>query len=477
MTTSILWLRRDLRRHDLPALAAAADDGDSVLPLFVADPALMASAGPVRGHCLLDALEHVRTAYDGALVVRCGDPVEVVARVAREVGADRVHVSGEVHPYGRRRDVRVRAALAAEGRALVATGTPYAVDPGTIRKGDGDPFKVFTPFSKAWRTRLADRGYSPVPDVLPRWVRGVETEPLEAVRALGQGGGEDVDLPPCSEEAALARWAEFLDDGLANYADARDRPDLDGTSQLSMHLKYGTIHPRRLLADLADAAQRTGRAEQEGRAGAADEGVDRFVTELCWREFYADVLHHHPESAWADLRPELARLAYDDPDTDEDVAEVFAAWQEGRTGFPIVDAGMRQLRATGWMHNRMRMVTASFLTKDLHIWWPHGARHFLHWLRDGDVASNNHGWQWVAGTGTDAAPYFRVFNPVTQGKKFDPQGDYVRLWVPELAHLPGAKVHEPWTVADGYAQGYPEPVVDHGEERAEALRRYQVARG
>jgi len=264
-----------------------------------------------------------------------------------------------------------------------------------------------------------------------------------------------VDLPTAGEDAALRQWRAFRDDRLGDYADGRDRPDLRGTSRLSPYLKVGAIHPRTILAELADDRSRAAKV---------------FTDELAWREFYADVLHDDPASAWRDLRPELRTMTYDEQ------PELLQAWQEGRTGFPIVDAGMRQLAETGWMHNRVRMIAASFLCKDLHVWWPRGARHFLDHLVDGDVASNNHGWQWVAGTGTDASPYFRVFNPVTQGKKFDPEGDYVRRWVPELAHLAGRRAHEPWAADDGLAHGYPAPVVDHGEERAEALRRYEEAR-
>ena len=219
------------------------------------------------------------------------------------------------------------------------------------------------------------------------------------------------------------------------------------------------MHPRTLLADLADGRRHLG------------EGAERFATELAWREFYADVLWHHPRSAWHDLRPALAGMDYDDE------GDAVEAWRQGRTGYPVVDAAMRQLLHEGWMHNRMRMVTASFLTKDLHVWWPLGARHFLEHLIDGDIASNNHGWQWVAGTGTDASPYFRVFNPVTQGLRFDPHGDYVRRYVPELAHLEGKAAHEPWKHDDGYAHGYPERIVDHADERREALRRYEAVRG
>ena len=313
---------------------------------------------------------------------------------------------------------------------------------------------MFTPFSKAWRAH----GW-PAPAAYPEGLeptdlgRDADADRLveEALAANGVP-----ELPPAGERAALARWAEFVADDLAGYERGRDRPAEESTSFMSPYLKVGAVHPRTLLADLA------------GRGGAS---VERFVGELAWREFYADVLHHQPRTGWADLRQELAGLRYDDP---EDAIE---AWQQGRTGYPIVDAGMRQLLATGWMHNRVRMITASFLTKDLHVWWPVGARWFLDRLLDGDLASNNHNWQWVAGTGTDAAPYFRVFNPVLQGEKFDPRGEYVRRWVPELAHLPGKAVHQPWDHEDGYAHGYPRRIVDHAEERKEALARYKAARG
>jgi deoxyribodipyrimidine photo-lyase len=220
---------------------------------------------------------------------------------------------------------------------------------------------------------------------------------------------------------------------------------------MSTYLRWGEVHPRTLLADLA-AKNST--------------GATTYRKELAWREFYADVLWHRPDSARADLRPDLRTLRYDDP------GEGFEAWKAGRTGFPIVDAGMRQLAATGFMHNRLRMITASFLVKDLHVWWRHGASWFMERLADGDLASNQHGWQWVAGTGTDPSPFFRVFNPTLQGRKFDPDGSYIRRWVPELADLPADEVHEPSGVA-----GYPAPIVDHKKERAEALSRYEKARG
>lgn len=261
-------------------------------------------------------------------------------------------------------------------------------------------------------------------------------------------------LPEASEDAAHRAWERFREEALANYPANRDRPDLNATSQLSTYLRWGLIHPRTLLADL----------------GPDDEV---FRKELAWREFYAAVLAKWPASARAYFRPELRALPYV---KGTELDERLSAWKDGQTGYPIVDAAMRQLLATGWMHNRLRMIVASFLVKDLHIEWQFGARHFMKNLVDGDLASNQHGWQWAAGTGTDAAPYFRIFNPTTQAKKFDPQGDFVRAWIPELAHLPGSGVHEPWRATDGYAHGYPIQIVDHAEQRMAALEAYQALR-
>lgn len=450
---SILWFRRDLRLADHPALLAARDAGPGgCLPLFVLDPALWAPAGPVRRAYLLRSLQALGAdlaGLRGRLVVRRGDPVGVVPAVARALGATTVHVSADFGPYGRGRDAAVERALAELGVALVRTGSPYAVNPGRVLSRQGTPYGVFTPFSRAW----AEVGWRP-PAARPEHVVWATADlPGDELPAEPDLAG--LALPPAGERAALARWREFLADGLTDYAQRRDRLDLDGTSRLSAHLKWGELHPRTLLADLG---------RQRGR------GAEVFRSELAWREFYADVLHHRPRTARTYLRPEVARLDYEPP------GAAFDAWATGRTGFPVVDAGMRQLRAEGWLHNRARMIVASFLVKDLHIEWQHGARHFLRWLRDGDLASNSHGWQWVAGSGTDAAPYVRVFNPVTQGQRFDPDGAYVRRYVPELAHLDGAAAHTPWAAPDGYAHGYPPRMVDHAEQRVEALRRYDAVR-
>ena len=451
---ALLWLRRDLRTADHPALLAARDAADGELAVcFVVDPLLWRGGGPVRRAWLAASVRAVDELLGGRLVLREGVPSLVVPALARELGAHSVHVTRETNPSGTRRDAAVRDALSDVDVEWVETGTPYAVGPGLVRNGAGDPYRVFTPFARAWR----EHGW-PRPAPTPRRLDLVDLPSEDGARRSLEGAVEADGLPTLPEAgqaAARRRWQEFLEDGLTDYGSARDRPDLDGTSRLSPYLKVGAVHPRTLLADLA---------------GRRDEGARVYQTELAWREFYADVLHHHPRSAWHDLRDALGGLRYEDQ---EDGVE---AWRAGRTGYPIVDAGMRQLLAVGWMHNRLRMITASFLTKDLHVWWPVGARHFLDHLVDGDLASNNHGWQWVAGTGTDAAPYFRVFNPVTQAKRFDPDGAYVRRWVPELAHLPSAAVHEPWDHPDGYAHGYPQRIVDHAEERREALRRYEAAR-
>jgi deoxyribodipyrimidine photo-lyase len=444
-----MWFRRDLRLLDNPALLDACD-ADGVLPLFVLDPALWEPAGPSRRWYLAQSLRSLDADLrerGGRLSVLRGNPVREVVRAAREVGAARVHVAADFGPYGHRRDQDVEQALADAGVELVRTGSPYAVAPGRVRNGSDAPYQVFTPFSRAW---LAHGWREPAGT--PGDVDWLTLDGTVEVPDVDLPVG--LDLPQAGERPARERWGRYVEEHLADYAEDRNRPDLDATSHMSVHLKWGEIHPRTMLADLT---------------GHRGKGPVTYRTELAWREFYADVLFRRPDSAREYLRPEIGRLAYDEP------GEAFRAWQEGRTGFPIVDAGMRQLRAIGWMHNRLRMIVASFLVKDLHVEWQHGARHFMHWLVDGDLASNQHGWQWTAGSGTDPAPYFRVFNPTTQGRKFDPDGTYVRRWVPELADVDPKHVHEPSASPDGVPAGYPEPIVDHKAERLEALSRYEAA--
>ncbi|WP_426594799.1 cryptochrome/photolyase family protein [Cellulomonas sp. McL0617] len=432
---TVHWFRRDLRLADNPSLLAAveaarsSDDG-TVVPLFVVDPGLWATAGAPRLAYLAASLRALDDSLGGRLVVRTGRAADVVPAVAAEVGADAVHVTAATEPYGRRRDESV-------GVPLIRTGSPYAVGPGLLRTRTGSPFQVFTPFRRAW----LEHGWAPAaprPSGSP-WAH-LRSDGLPAAPAT------DVRLPAAGEAAALRRWHEFVRDGLSSYPTDRDRPDVGGTSHMSIPLKFGELHPRTLLADLPATA-------------------DVFRSELAWREFHADVLWHHPSAARTSLR---AVVPDDSWATGRGELASFAAWAEGRTGYPIVDAGMRQLRALGWIHNRVRMVVASFLVKDLHVRWQRGAEHFMAWLVDGDVAQNQLNWQWVAGTGRDAAPYFRVFNPVTQGRKFDPVGSYVREWVPELRGIEGGAVHEPWRLRTPPA-GYPAPVVDHAAERRVAL--------
>jgi len=443
MKISVMWFRADLRLTDHPALVAAVEAADHVVPLVVLDDHVWAPGASVRQAYLAQLLQDFSDRIGGLHVVH-GSPVEEVLRVARDVGADTVHVTADFTPYGAQRDDDVEQALAEHDIALIRTGSPYAVSPGRITKGDHTPYRVFTPFFRVW----ADHGWrepAAEPDVA--WVRpDSRTHPISEVT-----WPDGVVPAEAGELAARDRWHQFLDNDVADYADIRDLPGTDRTSRMSTHLAWGTIHPRTMLADLA--ARRS-------------PGADAYVRQLAFREFYADVLHHRPDSAFDYYDPKYRQMEYDEPGADLD------AWKHGQTGIPIVDAGMRQLLAEGWMHNRVRMIVASFLVKDLHLEWQHGAAYFLDRLIDADLASNQHGWQWVAGCGTDAAPYFRVFNPMTQGKKFDADGTYVRRWVPELRDVPDRHVHTPWELTDP-PQGYPAPLVDHAEERAEALRRYR----
>ena len=349
-TRSVLWLRRDLRLHDHPALVEAATTTDEVVPLFVIDASLWTTSGGARREYLRHSLTALNASMDNNLVVRVGNPADVVPRVAREVGASAVHISADFAPYGSIRDAAVEKALDATGVLLQRTGSPYAVSPGRVRKADRTPYRVYTPYYRAW----CEHGWRAPAELVPvSWVSGVASDtlthsPTEALPLLPEAG----------ERAALARWAEFRDDALEDYADRRDRPDLRATSHLSVHLKFGEIHPRTLLADLGSPHAKLPKSHEI------------FRKELAWREFYADVLHHEPQSAREYLRPEFAHMEYDAGPSAE---RKLALWQGGNTGFPIVDAGMRQLLAEGWMHNRVRMIVASFLVKDLHLEWQEGA--------------------------------------------------------------------------------------------------------
>ena len=447
---SILWFRRDLRLEDHPALVFAGRDGREVVPVFVIDPALVTPSGAPRLAFMYRSLRALDESLGGALIVRHGRPADEIGRLVEETKSSEVVVTRDYAPYGRRRDAEVAASLGEAGVAFAGKGTPYAVAPGTVVKDDGTPYAVFTPFSRAWR----GVGW-PDPigaaDVSIQRVRGVKSDGIPDDPAI------DCDLPAAGEIAAHARWEAFLGDDLDHYDTRRNNPSKSGTSRVSPYLRWGNVHPRQLLADLGDS-----------RAHAT------FAKELAWRDFYADVLFRHPDSARQNLQRKMDPMELD---TDEAAKARFEAWKTGRTGYPIVDAGIRQMLATGWMHNRVRMIVASFLVKDLHLPWQWGARHFMQHLVDGDLASNQHGWQWTAGTGTDAAPYFRVFNPASQSERFDPDGTYIHRWVPELIGVSGKELHAPTSSTSGLPPGAIPPMVDHAAERVEALRRYQAAMG
>lgn len=453
--TSILWFRRDLRLDDHPALLAAGAAGRQVLGLFVLDPKLLGGSGQPRIRFLHSCLQALSASLGGRLLVLSGDPTQLIPAVAAQVNATEVHISADFMPFGRQRDETVERALA--GVPLVRTGSPYAIAPGRIVKPDGSPYAVYTPFLRSW----SEHGYrGPAgPAVGINWLDGpaLDIAGKVDVDSLPTGSPNNVDgpeLPVGGEQAGLDRWAEFRDRDLGKYKADRDRTDLNGTSRLSAYLKFGCIHPRTLLADL------------KGRSSA---GAVTFRQELAWREFYADLVFHQPRAAWWSVNPVVDKLQFDEGPTAD---QHFVAWQQGRTGYPYIDAAMRQLLVEGWIHNRARMGVASFLIKDLHLPWQRGAKHFLDHLVDGDLSSNNQGWQWVAGSGPQAAPFYRIFQPVTQGQRHDPNGDYVRKYVPELRGIDGAAVQTPWDLPGGVPTGYVERIVDHAAERTEALRRW-----
>ena len=460
----IWWVRRDFRLADNPALGAAVDEGAAVLPLFVSDPVLTGSAGLGRSAWLTAAVADLdrvlREAGGPGLTVLEGRPEDVVPRVAARLDASTVHVSADFGPYGRRRDTRVAEALERDGRVLRATGSPYAVAPGTLSSQSGTPFQVFSPFHRAWLERGV---HGPAPVVDPAtvaWVAAPDRLDVEQPDAALAGH--------TGEAAARRSWDAWLHretDGPADYKRLHDVPVADATAHISVALRWGHLHPRTVLADLAGLPD-----------GGRGEGPAAIARQVVWRDFYADVLWHRPGATTHPVQPRFADFRRDDPATSEVAAERLAAWQEGRTGFPLVDAGMRQLRAEGWMHNRVRLVTGSFLVKDLHLPWEDGAAWFMRHLHDGDVASNQLNWQWVAGCGNDPAPFYRVLNPTLQAQKFDPDGAYVRRYVPELADVDTKFVHEPWLAPGGPPPGYPGPVVDHKAERLEALARYAEVR-
>jgi deoxyribodipyrimidine photo-lyase len=459
--SAIVWFRRDLRVHDHPALTAAHREADRIVPVFVLDPRLLEAGrfpSANRAWFMLSSLRELRGALrdrGGELYVRTGRPERELPALARETGADAVYFASDVSPFAMARDRRVEAAL--DGVEVRRQPGNFVADVGVPRTGDGRPYTVFSPFWRAWRE-------------LPR--RTVHGAPRELRVPSGLASGripaapapEAADPLTPGEAAARERLTRWLAGGVERYADRHDRL-AGGTSRLSPYLHFGCLSAR----------------ETEERALAkGGKGAEAFVRQLAWRDFYAHVLLHHPGNATGAFREQFDALEW------EDDAEGLDAWREGRTGFPVVDAGMRQLLREGWMHNRARLIVASFLTKDLHVDWRAGEAHFMRHLLCGDEAQNNGNWQWITSIGVDPAPYFRrLYNPMAQQRRHDPDGAYVRHWCPELRDVPLAKLAEPWSMSDAEQEAagcvigrdYPAPIVDHAHERERAIARYRAVLG
>jgi deoxyribodipyrimidine photo-lyase len=465
VTRGLHWFRNDLRLRDNTALEALATRVEQWLPVFVLDPRITAgpSGGEPRARFLLDCLGRLSRDLEKRgvpLLVRKGRPEDVLPKLLHETGARLLSFNEDATPFARLRDAAVRQGVERSGGQVVACLDRVVFRSSEVRTAAGGAYAVYTPYRKTWLRRWSEEHRLPVgrPGRLPPPIPGFSAERIPDPRDLGIGS-VDCDIPTGGEKAAERRLDRFLATSAARYDEDRDRPDRDGTSRLSPYLRFGAISVRECFA----------RAEQAADTEPALlRGIEKWLGELVWREFYSAILEEHPRVLRESYRREYDHLVWnDDP-------KGFEAWCEGRTGYPIVDAGMRQLRATGWMHNRARMIVASFLTKDLLVDWREGARFFFERLVDGDPASNNGGWQWAASTGTDAQPYFRIFNPVTQGRRWDPEGRYVRKWIPELREVPDPHVHAPWDF--GLRGDYPPPVVDHAERRVLALERYRSAR-
>ncbi len=443
----VVWFRNDLRLNQNPAWAHATRNHDTVSAVVAIDPRMLAAAGPFRrSQWLADvaALDGQLRSLGGGLTVRVGPPVDVLPAVAD--GADAVYANRSTSRFGRARDATVAAAVRCPIEGFWGTLT---APPGTVLTGKGTLSRVFTPFWKVWARTPLD----PWPEPGDARIQAGESDPIPE---------HDPAPRPAGEAGAMDRLLSWLDD-VDSYPETRDLPSLPGTSELSTALRMGTLGPRTVL-DVV---------------GTSTEGRDGFVRQLAWRDWYAHLLLENPTMPDAAIRPEYDAIRWLEDPVGLD------AWKQGRTGYPIVDAGMRQLAATGWMHNRVRMITASFLVKDLLVDWREGERWFRWMLTDGEPSQNAGNWQWVAGVGTDAAPYFRIFNPVAQSRKFDASGDYIRTWVPELADLDAKTIHAPWEAGPldlataGVILGdtYPNPIVDHSMARDRTLAAYKHALG
>ena len=443
--TSIWWIRRDLRLTDNPTLHTALEFGD-VIPVFIIDPTF-ATQSPRRRSFLYEglfALDKELRKRNSYLVLRTGKPIEVLRQLIQDFNASIIFAEEDYTPYARKRD-----ALIASQMPLKLIHGQTVHHPEFVKKADGKPYTVFTPYSKVWKSLLQEIKLIPAPKII-NTLANIFSEPLPAY--------ESNSLFPAGEAEALRRLTQFINYQITDYFNTRNRMDLDGTSSLSPYFRFGMLSTRQAVHAIQPSTF------------DFQPSTEIWLNELIWREFYIQILYHFPH-----VRQNAFNASLKDIPWRNNEAE-FGAWKNGLTGMPIVDAAMRQLKETGWMHNRARMIVASFLVKDLLIDWRWGEAWFMENLLDGDLAANNGGWQWTAGTGTDAAPYFRIFNPVLQSTKFDPDGNYIRKWVPELRGLTAKEIHAPWNF-DIKIAGYPEkPIVDREIVKERTLKAYNISK-
>jgi deoxyribodipyrimidine photo-lyase len=465
------WHRRDLRLTDNLGLTAAAGD---VVPVFVFDPSVLTHSGPPRTAFLLDALDSLQTAYQARgsdLLLLEGDPVECLPRLADRLDASTVTWCKDYSGLARERDTAIRQALADAGIEREAVHDAVHHKPGAITTNDGDPYKVFTYFSRKWHDReKRDPADPPSSAALASVDSGAVGETTTGIPSLADLGFEEPEatVPPAGTEAAREQLDAFCAEDIYRYEERRDYPAGDCCSRLSPHLKYGTIGIRAVY-------ERTEQAKADADGESERESVQEFQDQLAWREFYTQVLWDRPDVVTANYKQ------YDNEIEWREDEAALQAWKDGETGYPIVDAGMRQLRDEAFVHNRVRMIVASFLTKDLLVDWREGYAWFRAKLVDHDTANDNGGWQWAASTGTDAQPYFRIFNPMTQGERYDPDAEYIKRYIPELEGVPADVIHS-WHELDTgaremHAPAYAEPIVDHSERREQAISMFERARG
>jgi deoxyribodipyrimidine photo-lyase len=519
-SAALVWLRRDLRLQDHAALAHALAACGRLYVAFVFDREILdalASKADRRVEFIAGSLRELDARLresGGGLIVAHDRSQHAIPALAARLGVQAVYAARDYEPAAVRRDMRVEEALRADGRTLILIKDQVIFEADEVLTAAARPFSVFTPYRNAWlrtlealshagghpsdNTALAEQSTATLTEhpansrlaPLPAWLRDAEridspvalgTDPVNGVPSLAAIGFAPTDLKSLAitpgERAASALLEDFLP-RIGRYREARDYPAIKGPSYLSVHLRFGTVPIRRLVREARQAEQS---ALHNGIDTPAAEGARTWLSELIWRDFYFQILHHHPRIEHQSFKPDYDRIEWEVGETGD---ALFAAWCEGRTGYPLIDAAIAQIRSSGYMHNRLRMVTASFLCKDLGIDWRRGERWFAQHLNDYDLSANNGGWQWASSSGCDAQPYFRIFNPITQSQKFDPQGQFIRRYLPQLAGLSAAQIHAPWLMSSAdqlrlgcvIGRDYPAPVVDHAQARLRTLMRYAVVK-